>query len=129
MPALPHNFWSFITYFKPHEFASPDEPRSYRFMDYGLVTCLDTMRHFLDRSMVINSGYRTPMHNTKVCGVDDSSHLLGFAVDVKCLTSDYRYALVFMAMNFGILQIGVYPTFVHLGADPNKDKYIMFHKN
>ena len=127
MPQLPHDFWSFIRYFKSSEFSSPDDLITCNSMDYRLVIVLDNIRYFLKRAIIINRGYSTAKHNHDVGGVEDSSHLMGYAVDIHCPDDAFRYSLIFLAIILGIQQIGIYATHIHLGVDPGKTQGILWY--
>ena len=44
---------------------------------------LDPARERLGKPITVNSGYRCPLHNSKVGGVANSQHMHGEAADVK----------------------------------------------
>jgi uncharacterized protein YcbK (DUF882 family) len=44
---------------------------------------LEKFRPWYNRTMVINSGYRTPEHNKAIGGAPGSQHLLGIASDIS----------------------------------------------
>ena len=45
---------------------------------------LDPARERLGKPITVNSGYRCPLHNSKVGGVANSQHMRGEAADVSC---------------------------------------------
>ena len=47
-----------------------------------LAGYLQILRDHLDKSIKINSGYRSPAHNKKINGKPKSIHLLGLAADI-----------------------------------------------
>ena len=49
-----------------------------------LADYLDGIREKLGKSILINSGYRSPMLNKAVGGVANSQHLKGLAADIVC---------------------------------------------
>lgn len=81
---------------------------------------IDQARRLAGIPFIINSGYRSPEHNAKVGGVPNSSHIRGYAVDVRCTTSSDRLKIVKAAMDAGFHRIGIYKTFVHMDDDPSK---------
>ncbi len=127
MPLLPHDFWSFIRYFKPHEFSSPDDPITCNSMDYRLIIALDNIRYLLHEEIIINSGYRTAKHNHDLGANSDSAHLFGYAADIKIVTDKYRSSLLFLVINLGINRIGIYPGHIHLDVDPDKTPGVMWY--
>ena len=44
---------------------------------------LQVIRDFVDRSITVNSGHRSPTYNKKIGGAKNSQHLLGNASDIK----------------------------------------------
>lgn len=111
--------WDNIEHFKPHEFDSPDEPGSGERMQEDFVRALDHLRDRVGKPLTINSGYRTRAHNKKVGGRPNSSHLRGWAADIKCTSDALRYAIIEAAWYEGFQRIGVYTTFIHLDMDPS----------
>ena len=72
-----------LKYFKLEEFDSPDLPGSGEEMKSSTLLMLDRARALAKVPFVINSGYRTKAHNESVGGVEDSTHLDGYGVDIK----------------------------------------------
>lgn len=90
-----------------------------------LVQLLDKMRGECGFPFIINSGFRTVEENNKLKdAVNDSSHTLGLAVDLKCLTSDKRFKIIESAIKNGITRIGVGSTFIHLDIDGSKPQMV-----
>ena len=79
-----------MKYFTLDEFDSPDVPGSGENMDIKFLELLDYAREEAMTSFKINSGYRTPEHNAKVSGVENSSHIKGCAADISCTSSGKR---------------------------------------
>lgn len=90
-----------------------------------LVDILQIIRDFFGSPVIINSAYRTPAHNKKVGGVDDSVHLYGSAADitVRGVKSNDVYDFVnkLFPDKYGL---GLYPTFVHIDVRPIKSRWI-----
>lgn len=78
---------------------------------------LDPVREKLGRSIVVNSGFRCPVHNRMVGGATGSQHVKGEAADVTlvkgsgCRVNDLAKAIV---ANGTWDQLILYPTFVHV---------------
>lgn len=78
---------------------------------------LDPVREKLGRSIVVNSGFRCPVHNRAVGGATGSQHVKGEAADVtlvqgsECRVNDLAKAIV---ANGTWDQLILYPTFVHV---------------
>ena len=61
-----------------------------------LCTWLEALRERAGRSIVINSGYRSPQLNRKVGGAATSNHLTGCAADIR--TSGMEQAITYAAI-------------------------------
>ena len=114
IPSSPH--------FDIKEFNSKDGtpvPSAYYPNVQVLMNQLEVLRNYLGSSIItINSGYRSPNHNTKVGGSINSMHLKAKAVDfnVKGYTpSAVRDALRFLISQGKIKDggIGEYDNFTH----------------
>jgi len=118
-----------MRYFKSSEFDSPDELGSGDNMDIKFLTILDEARHIAGVPFKINSGYRTPSHNSKVGGVKNSSHMNipCNAADISTPDSRTRYLVMTSLILKGITRIGVGKTFIHVDTDENKSQDIIWH--
>ena len=82
-----------------------------------VVNVLDPVREKLGRSIVVNSGFRCPVHNRAVGGATGSQHVKGEAADVTlvqgsgCRVNDLAKAIV---ANGTWDQLILYPRFVHV---------------
>ena len=65
-------------YFKYEDFDSPDVRGSGLITHVDLIKMLDKARSIYGKPIYVTSGYRTKLHNKKVGGVSNSSHLRGF---------------------------------------------------
>lgn len=84
----------------------------------GLVTAvLEPVRERLGKPIMVNSGFRCPVHNRAVGGATGSQHVKGEAADVTlvqgsgCRVNDLAKAIV---ANGTWDQLILYPTFVHV---------------
>jgi len=68
----------------------------------------------------INSAFRCWKHNNAVGGVPDSSHVTGYAVDIRCTTDSTRYTIISALLACGYNRIGVHSKFIHADNDPTK---------
>lgn len=109
-----------MRYFELSEFDSPDKLGSGEDMKSSTLQMLDRARANAKIPFKINSGFRTPKHNSKVGGVADSSHLKGYAVDIACGNSADRFIIVKALLAAGFTRIGIANTFIHADNDPNK---------
>lgn len=74
----------------------------------------------------ISSGYRCPELNAKVGGVPTSQHVKGQAADVWCATlTPYDLARIVVEEELEFDQMILYPGFLHLSFDKNKDEQRM----
>ena len=73
---------------------------------------LDPARRKLGKPIVVNSGFRCPIHNTAVGGVYNSQHVSGQAADVRC--EDNRKLARVIVENGRFDQLILYPTFIHV---------------
>ena len=73
---------------------------------------LDPAREKYGKPVVVNSGFRCPLHNKAVGGVYNSQHVSGQAADVHC--EDNRRLAKIIVENGKFDQLILYPTFVHV---------------
>jgi zinc D-Ala-D-Ala carboxypeptidase len=109
-----------MKYFKLSEFDSPDMVGSGKAMDLGFLEKLDRARSLAGIPFKITSGYRSEEHNKKVGGVENSSHIKGYAADIACNGSARRHIIITSLLSAGFNRIGVADTFIHVDNDPNK---------
>ena len=116
-------------YFKPEEFASPDNPESGYEMDYMFMDSLVNLRKFVNRPFVINSGFRTKEHNQSLIArgyeaSPDSAHLKGLAVDIHIPDSSFLYGIIKYALFLKFKRIGISAKgkFIHLDMDEGLNK-------
>tara|TARA_R100001015_G_C4536143_1_gene101247 strand:- start:154 stop:510 length:357 start_codon:yes stop_codon:yes gene_type:complete len=115
-----------VKYFSNEEFDSPDFPGSGSRMDDSFLFMLDTARQTAGIPFRINSGYRTPKHNKKVGGAENSSHLRGFAADIHAVSSAERFSILSALIQVGFNRIGVSNTFIHVDNDPIKTQNVIW---
>ena len=89
-------------------------------MQPAFIGALQVARDYMGRPFIINSGYRCPIHNRAVGGVLASPHLGGWASDVHCNHSVFRYLLIGSLLQAGFNRIGIYKYFIHVDSDPSK---------
>lgn len=83
----------------------------------GLVTAvLEPVRERLGKPIVVNSGFRCPVHNRAVGGATGSQHVKGEAADVRFQDSRFKVQDLAKAIvaNGTWDQLILYPTFVHV---------------
>lgn len=110
------------TNFKVKEFACKDGS-DLILIDSNLVKLLQEIRNHFNKSVKINSGYRTITHNKKVGGSSNSYHTKGQASDI--VVSGVHPILVAMyAEKLNAGGIGVYSNFVHVDTRSKKYRWI-----
>jgi len=93
-------------------------------MLHEVVDFLEMCRQAMDKPLRITSGYRCPVHNSKVGGAPRSAHLYGAAVDVAVSGADAMMFIEFAAADdriggIGVMQRGpVAGRFIHVDALP-----------
>ena len=94
-----------------------------------LVVLIGKLEARLNRSLVINSGYRDPGHNHEVGGVENSEHTYSPAqgVDIDCQRSADCFAIVTAAMAEGVTRIGIGRNFVHVGISKDKPQHVIWN--
>jgi len=108
------DFRVYKKYFNPKEFDSPDKPYSGLNMKKDFMNLLYVAREEAGVPFRITSGYRTVVHNRKVGGVANSSHLFGEAVDIKTKDNYERFQIVSSLIMAGFKRIGIGKNFVHV---------------
>lgn len=113
-----------MKYFNIDEFDSPDLPGSGINMDSSFLQMLDDAREIAGQPFNITSGYRSKEHNTKVGGVENSSHLYGFAADIAVSNGNQRYVILNALIKAGFKRLGIAKSFIHCDNDPNKNNSV-----
>ena len=108
-----------MRYFTLEEFASPDIPNSGELMDAKFLQMLDNARAKANVPFRITSGYRSEEHNKKVGGVQNSSHLRGYAADIS-ITKETGMQILSALIEAGFRRVGIAKTFIHIDNDPEK---------
>lgn len=88
------------------------------FYDYTTLSNLQRYRFYSDKPTRINSGHRSPLHNSRVGGVPLSAHL-ALAVDINLVGRDFveEYEHLKRA---GFSSFGFYNTFIHVDMRPGR---------
>jgi len=68
-----------------------------------------------------------PEHNSAVHGSPTSSHLGGWAVDIKCTDSVTRLIMIKSLLDAGFERLGIADTFIHADCDPEKPAAIWLY--
>lgn len=115
-----------MRHFDLSEFDSPDQPGSGSNMDKNFLFRLDAARDIADVPFVIISGFRTPEHNEIVGGRSNSSHLTGYAADIRVMTSKAMLSVVKALLAVGFTRIGINNNAVHVDCDPSKPQNVLW---
>ena len=89
-------------------------------MDRGFMDRLNVARGLAEIPFVINSAFRCIKHNASVGGKVGSAHTRGYAADIACTSSSYRYRILKALRAVSFNRIGIYKTFIHVDSDPDK---------
>lgn len=115
-------------YFKPEEFAACEPSCSLADMDEDFMSRLDDARAICAIPFSLNSAYRSVEYERRRGRTGTSSHCKGLAVDISCITSVCRLKMVVSLLAVGFRRIGIYPTFIHVDADPSKPASMWYGK-
>ena len=115
-----------MLHFELHEFDSPDDKGSGKYMDENFLSMLDDARAIAGISFTINSGFRTKSHNAYVGGKNNSSHQYGYAADIHCTDSRSRYIIIDALTQAGFSRFGIGNSFIHVDSDPDKDAKVIW---
>lgn len=77
---------------------------------------LDPVRRKIGKPIVVNSGFRCPLHNGRVGGANGSQHMKGEAADIRFQDLHFKIQDLAKAVveNGKWDQMILYPTFVHV---------------
>ena len=106
-----------MLHFDIQEFDDPTLQNSGINMDATFLQMLDDARGIAGIPFTINSGYRSQIHNQKVGGVSNSSHLVGKAADIKVGSGKERYIIINSLIKAGFCRLGIAKTFIHCDND------------
>ena len=114
-----------MKYFTLQEFDSSDKPGSGKNMDKDFLEMIDCAREEAQIPFKINSGFRTEAKNKEIYRLLQktpvkSSHLKGYAADIRCNDSHQRSIIVRALINVGFTRLGIASTFIHVDNDPDK---------
>lgn len=109
-----------VGFFDTKEFESKDGAKS----PYGamvvrpeLAALLNRIRRAWGKPVIVNSAYRSPEHNRKVGGVDNSYHVQGLAADIRPENHDDLPEFQDLCQEININGgVGLYNTFCHVDA-------------
>ena len=94
-------------------------------LDPSLVERLDAARELCGFPFTITSGKRSPDDNNRVGGVEDSSHILGVAVDLRVpMETTLREKMIWALGLAGFKRIGIYTRHLHVDIDESKTQNV-----
>lgn len=125
-----------MKYFTIEEFDSPDAPGSGEYMDDSFLEMLDKARHLAGIPFIITpgGGYRTKEYNNELMKRNPrasrtSSHLDGFAADIRVRSSRERAYIIGALLDVGFNRLGIASGFVHVDNDPTKPEDLIWTYN
>lgn len=95
-------------------------------LDLELVAKLDLARERAGVPFVITSGKRDAKRNALDGGVQDSSHLRGLAVDLRCSNGLDRFQMVKALLGVGFERLGCYDAHIHVDLDPSLPQEVLW---
>jgi hypothetical protein len=130
-----------LMYFEYSEFDSKDLKGSGYQMDTRCLFALEEARDWVElnwnrrgKSRIvfnIRSGYRTPSHNRRIGGVEDSSHTKGLAVDIGYKNLLEAFVIVISLAMHGFFRFGISFSgkFIHADIDDSKPVSVWGYPN
>ena len=88
---------------------------------------LDPAREALGKPVVVNSGFRCPLHNKTVGGACNSQHVKGEAADICC--EDNKKLTRIIVKNGQFDQLIIYPTLTTSPSDATRFVHVSWKKN
>jgi len=119
-------FWDEIKYFSQNEFSCKCGC-GHNPIKYEMVKKLDFARSNSKTPFIINRGCSCIYHNNEVGGSKTSSHLLGFAVDIRVKNDIERYDILTSLIKAGFKRIGIYKNFIHADDDLSKTQGVIWY--
>ena len=118
--------WSKYPHFKKSEFDCKCGC-GYNVATDELLSRLEKARVLANVSFSITSGCRCQKHNdNQKDSVSDSSHVKGFAADVKVEDSQIRFKVVTALFSVGFSRVGVADSFIHCDCDSAKPQNVVW---
>lgn len=118
--------------FRPHEFecvCKYDCGKGFAQMDAEFLEKLQWARTLSNCPYDLSSAIRCERHNRDEGGLENSSHVNGFAVDIRTPNSRIRFRVLYGLIKAGFTRIGVYKTFIHVDADDSKVPEVVWYNH
>lgn len=96
-------------------------------IDRDLVQKLDMARNLAGIPFMINSACRCKNHNENVGGSSSSSHISGYAVDIRVRFSSERHKILVALLGVGFNRVGIYKKFIHVDVDYTKQSNVVWY--
>ena len=96
------------------------------YMNQHFIMRLQLSRAIAGIPFVIGSGWRCFDRNKAVGGVDESSHLTGYAADIIAVTSQEKFIVISALLRAGFKRIGVARYYVHVDNDLSKPDQVLW---
>ena len=121
--------WKKIQYFTEDEFTCPCCGKAK--MKKKFVEKIDLLRYLYELPIEISTGggYRCKAYNLTAGGSDDSPHMRGLAVDIKCSNAVSRAKLLEIIYFIGFYGIGIYDKHIHLDDYDRGTKVVWLGKS
>ena len=87
---------------------------------------LQSARYKANIPFYISSWNRCEEHNKKESGKNTSSHLKGFAVDIKIINGVDRFIILKSLMDVGFKRIGIAKNYIHIDVDLTKEQELIW---
>lgn len=128
---LHHYKEHFNKVFKLSEFDCPGFEGSGSKMNKEFLGRLSWARILASEPFFINSGYRSKEYNDTLRRLGyptspSSSHLTGYAADIRIISSASRFNILNALIAAGFTRIGVGKNFIHVDIDPSKQQNIIW---
>lgn len=114
-------------YFQESEFRRCVPSCSLQDMNQQFMWQLDNARAEAGIPFVLNSAYRSVAYERSKGRSGNSAHTRGYAVDIRCNTSQNRMKIVRALLDNGFSRIGIGRTYVHADCDPSLPQEVIWH--
>lgn len=95
-------------------------------LNIQFVMFLDMARDKAKIPFIITDGFRSKQDNDRVGGANNSAHLRGMAVDLRCRDNESRYKIVSSLIEVGLHRIGIYSDHIHVDADASLPQKVIW---
>lgn len=91
-----------------------------------LIAKLDQTREIVNRPIILNRACSCKDHNKAIGGSNTSSHLNGWAADIRVNNSKERFELLTALITVGFHRIGIANGFIHVDIDEHKTPNVVW---